>query len=141
MKTVATEIRIHADNAGKYQVPPELKGEVTYGRGIRAIAAFLYSEGVVVNDRICTFLNSISGERLNIAQGSIYHFCKDFSSRCREACSTIENDLLNAPEICTDAATVGMENRHISETSALNDACSTAVAERRTWIRLPVFPS
>lgn len=37
---------------GKFQVIPELKGEVTYGDNIKAIAAFLYSEGVVANDRI-----------------------------------------------------------------------------------------
>lgn len=109
--TVATEIRIYADDAEKYQVPPGLKGEVTYGRGIRAIAAFLYSEGVVANDQICTFLNSLSGDKLNISEGSIYHFCKDFSNRCSGAYTTIENDLLNAPEICTDATTVGTNGK------------------------------
>ena len=106
VETVATEIRIHADDAGKYRVPPELKGDVTYGRGIKAIAAFLYSEGVVSNDRICTFLNSLSGDSLDISEGSIYHFCKDFSSKCGQVCSIIENDLLNSSEICTDATTV-----------------------------------
>lgn len=60
VRTVATEVRIHADDAGKYQAPPGLKGDVTYGRGIKAVAAFLYSEGVVANDRICTFLNSLA---------------------------------------------------------------------------------
>ena len=111
MKTVATEIRIYADRAGKYQVPSELKGEVTYGRGIKAMAAFLYSEGVVANDRICMFLNSISGGSLAISEGSIYHFCRAFSSRCGRVCSIIENDLLNSPEICTDATTVSTNGR------------------------------
>lgn len=70
VKTVATEVRIHADAAGKYRVPPELKGDVTYGRGIKAAAAFLYSEGVVANDRICTFLNSLSGGSLDNPKGA-----------------------------------------------------------------------
>ncbi len=109
VRTVATEIRIHADDAGKYQVPPELKGDVTYGKGIRAVAAFLYSEGVVANDRIRTFLNSLSGDSLGMSEGSIYHFCKDFSSKCGEACRAIENGLLNSPEICTDATTVSTD--------------------------------
>ena len=73
VKTVATEIRIHADDTGKYQVPPELKGDVTYGESIRAVAAFLYSEGVVANDRICTFINFLSGDSLDISEGSIYN--------------------------------------------------------------------
>ena len=111
VKTVATEIRIYADDAGKYQVPAGLKGDVTYGRGIKSLAAFLYSEGVVANDRICTFLNSLSGDSLDISEGSIYHFCKEFSSRCKEACSTIENALLNSSEICTDATTVSTNGK------------------------------
>ena len=111
VKTVATQIRIYADDAGKYQVPPELKGDVTYGRGIKAIAAFLYSEGVVANDRICTFLNSLSGGSLDISEGSIYHFYKAFSDKCGEACSIIENELLNSPEICTDATTVSTDGK------------------------------
>ena len=111
VRTVATEIRIYADDNGKYQVPSGLKGDVTYGRGIRAIAAFLYSEGVVANDRICTFLNSLSGDSLDISEGSIYHFCKGFSNKCRIACSIIENDLLNSPEVCTDATTVSTDGK------------------------------
>lgn len=111
VRTVATEVRIHADDAGKYQVPPGLKGDVTYGRGIKAVAAFLYSEGVVANDRICTFLNSLSGGSLDISEGSIYHFCKDFSGRCAEACSIIEDTLLNSPEVCTDATTVSTNGK------------------------------
>lgn len=82
VKTVATEIRIHADDAGKYQVPPELKGDVTYGESIKAVAAFLYSERVVSSGRICTFINSLSGDSLDISEGSIYNFCSSFSSKC-----------------------------------------------------------
>lgn len=59
IRPVATEVRIHVDDRGRFQVPEALKGDVTYGKGIRAIVAFLYSEGVVANDRICTFINSI----------------------------------------------------------------------------------
>lgn len=111
VKVVATEIRIYADDEGKFQVSPELKGEVTYGEGIKAIAAFLYSEGVVSNDRICTFLNSLSGDSLDISEGSVYHFCRAFSDRCSQACRVIENDLLNSAEICTDATTVSTDGK------------------------------
>lgn len=106
IKTVATEIRIYADNNGKFQVPTDLKADVSYGESIKAIAAFLYSEGVVANDRICTFINSISGDSLNISTGCVYSFCKTFSNSCSEVCSVIEEDLLNADEICTDATPV-----------------------------------
>ena len=143
VKVVATEIRIYADDAGKFQIPPELKGDVTYGESIKAVAAFLYSEGVVANDRICTFLNSLSGDSLNISEGSIYNFCKSFSSRCSQVCSSIENDLLNSAEICTDATTVSTNGKqtYIRNFSTENSVlyCSSEKKDLRTLGSLPVL--
>ena len=59
VKATAAEIRIHADKDGKYNIPDEYRADLSYGNTIKAIAAFLYSEGVVCNDRIATFLNSL----------------------------------------------------------------------------------
>lgn len=103
IKTVATEIRIYADENGKFSVPAELKAEVSYGKNVKAITAFLYSEGVVANDRICTFINSLSGDKLNLSTGSVYGFCRKFADSCSIACKQIEQELLNSHEICTDA--------------------------------------
>jgi len=102
----AAEIRIYADENGKFQVPDEYKAEVSYGPSIRAMAAFLYSEGVVSNDRICEFINSISGDVLNLSEGSVYGFCQKFGESCAHICRGIEEGLLNAHEICTDATTM-----------------------------------
>ncbi len=71
IRPAATEIRIHADENGKFHIPAQLRAEVTYGNAVRAIAAFLYSEGVVANDRICTLINSISGDSLGLSTGSV----------------------------------------------------------------------
>lgn len=85
----ATEIRIYADENGKYQVPDEYKADVSYGPAIRAMAAFLYSEGVVANDRICEFINSISGDVLGVSEGSVYGFCKRFGKSCDRLCTDL----------------------------------------------------
>lgn len=106
VKTVATEIRIYADDSGKFRVPDELRADVSYGKNIKAIAAFLYSEGVVANDRICTFINSLSGDALSLSTGSVYGFCRKFAGSCSTVCKQIEQGLLNAHEICTDATPV-----------------------------------
>ncbi len=106
IKTVATEIRIYADENGKFQVPDDLKAEVSYGENIKAIAAFLYSEGVVANDRICTFINSIAGGQLGLSTGSVYGFCRKFAGCCAHETAKIEQELLNSYEICTDATPV-----------------------------------
>lgn len=106
VKTTVTEIRIHADEKGKFQVPTDLKADVSYGENIKAIAAFLYSEGVVANDRICTFINSLSGDSLRLSTGSVYGFCSKFAGLCSCESAAIEQELLNSHEICTDATTV-----------------------------------
>lgn len=105
-RAVATEIRIYADDNGKFQVPDELKADVSYGKNVKAIASFLYSEGVVANDRICTFINSLSGDSLSLSAGSVYGFCRKFAESCAEVRPIIEQELLNSHEVCTDATTV-----------------------------------
>lgn len=106
VKVVATEYRIYADDNGKFQIPDELKGDVCYGKNIKAIIALLYSEGVVANDRICMIINCLSGDNLEISTGCDYNACNTFSKKCEEACKCIKTKLLNAKEICTDATTV-----------------------------------
>ena len=106
IRVIATEIRIYADENGKYHIPDQMKAEVFYGETIQAIAGHLYSEGVMANDRICDFINSLSGDTLRISTGSVYGFCKGFAEKCAESCEVIEETLLNEETICTDATPV-----------------------------------
>lgn len=107
--TLATEYRIYADENGKFNIPKELTADVFYGESIKAMVAFLYSEGIVANDRICTFINSISGDTLNLSEGSVYNFCRRFGKNCESVCNAIEDKLLNSHEICTDATVVSTD--------------------------------
>lgn len=113
LKVAATaeEIRIYADENGKFQVPDEYRADVSYGPVIRAVATFLYSEGVVANDRICEFINSLSGDVLGLSEGSVYGFCRKFRESCAQICAGIEKDLLNSHEICTDATTIKTDGK------------------------------
>ncbi len=112
VKAVATELRIYADKDGKYNIPPELlRSVVTYGPNVKAMAAQLYIEGVVSNDRICAFINSISGDKLEISEGSIYNFCREFSDRCVPEYAKIEEDLLNQNVLCTDATVMTTDKK------------------------------
>lgn len=71
----------------------------------------MYGEGVVSIDRIEDFINALSGNVLGISAGSIYHFCSRFASTCSELTCMLEQKLLNAHEICTDAAPVTNNGR------------------------------
>lgn len=106
VKTIATEIRIYADENGNYNIPEEMRAEVFYGDSVKAIAGFLYSEGNVANDKIQEFINSISGDSLSISTGSIYGFCEEMGQKCKEKRHEIESKISNAEVVCTDATTV-----------------------------------
>lgn len=100
---VIKEIRIYPDSNGKYHIPDALKSDVTYGAIVKALAVELYSEGVVSNERISNFINAISNQRLNVSKGSVYGFVKSFADKCSERIEQIENELMNAQTVCTDA--------------------------------------
>lgn len=112
---VITEVRIYADEQGKYQIPGEYHSDVTYGDQIKAMAVALYSEGVMSNSRIAVFLNAIVNGELGLSEGSIYGFCKKFAKRAEPEIARLEAGLLNQPAAATDAtvATVNGKQNYI----------------------------
>lgn len=123
VETVATEIRIYADENGKFQIPQEYKADVFYGDNIKAAAAFLYSEGVVANDRIATFINSLSGDILSVSTGSIYEFCDRFGEKCSKIRPVLENMLLNSKVIRTDGTTITTNGKQTYIRNASTEDC------------------
>lgn len=58
-----TEVRIHADEVGRFHVPPEYRNDVTYAPNVKALVVELYSEVAMSNDRIAAFLNAANSEQ------------------------------------------------------------------------------
>ncbi len=108
---VITEIRIYADDRGKYHIPEEYRSDVTYGPDVKALAVSLYSEGVMSNDRIAAFLNAAADEELGLSAGSVYGFCKKFAVQAQAGIRQLENGLLNHDVVATDATTVTVNGR------------------------------
>lgn len=111
VETVITEIRIHADKNGKICIPPEYRSDVTYGETIRALAVSLYSEGVMSNDRIASFLNAASNGELGLSEGSVYGFCRKFAKVSEKSIQNLENRLLNQNVVATDATVVTVNGK------------------------------
>ena len=96
-----TELHIYADEAGRFHVPHEYRSDVTYGPNVKALSVELYSEGVMSNDRIATFLNAAGYGQLGLSDGSVYRFCKGFSERAQESLAHLEERLLNQKVVLT----------------------------------------
>ena len=143
VKATATEMRFYADENGKFHIPEELRRSmVVYGPYVKAMAAQLYSEGVMANDRICEFLNSISGDSLEISEGSVYNFCREFSNRCIPETTAIEDDLLNEDVLCTDATVMTTDKKQTyirnvsSERSVIYYPADTKTIEEMRTMRV-----
>lgn len=111
VKEVITEIRIYTDKEGKYQIPSQYYSDVTYGENIKSIIVDLYSEGVMANDRISAFVNSLANDSLGLSNGSVYHFCKVFSSKAEPYIFELEEELLNEKVVATDATNVTVDRK------------------------------
>lgn len=110
-EAVITEVRIYADEHGKFSIPPQYRSDVTYGENVKALAVSLYSEGVMANDRIAAFLNAAGGDVLELSNGSIYGFCKKFAQNSAESIRNLESSLLGQPVVATDATTVTVNGK------------------------------
>lgn len=110
-----TEIRIYAGKDGKILVPPEYRSDVTYGAEVKALCVSLYSEGVMSNERIASFLNEASGNTLELSDGSVYGFCRKLAKLSSESIRHLEERLLNQTVVATDATpvTVNGKQKHI----------------------------
>ena len=63
------------------------------------------------NDRICKFINTLTGGMLEVCTGSIYGFCKSFARITGKEINKIENGLLNQETVCTDATVVTTDGK------------------------------
>lgn len=128
VRVTATEVRIYADKNGKYPVPGEYHSEVTYGPNTKAAIACLYSEGVMSNDRICGFINSLSGDALSVSEGAVYGICRQFSKLCGGENRRIEDGLLNGHVLCTDATYMTQNGKRAYIRNFSNDSSVLYVA-------------
>ena len=103
---VVTEIRIHPDTNSKVIIPPELRSDVTYGLGIKALTVLLFGQHIVAIDRIGELFSTLTGGRIHPSPGSIYKFCQTFSGACEPEIAFIKQKLLASRKMYTDATNV-----------------------------------
>ena len=111
VEPVITEIRIYADENGNIRIPPEYRSDVTYGATIKALAVSLYSEGVMSNDRIASFLNAASNGELELSEGSVYGFCRKFADVSQASLQKLETHIRNKNVVATDATTITVNGK------------------------------
>lgn len=129
---IIREIRIYRDESGRFPIPVGLQSDVTYGSNIKTIVVDLYGEGAMSNDRICDFINTVSGNKIELSTGSVYGFCKNFADKAAPSVVQIEVELLNEGTVCTDATVVSVNGKqaYIRNFSSANAVLYTAMEKK-----------
>ena len=141
VETVITEIRIYPDEQENYAIPPEYRSDVAYGPAVKAMAASLYSEGVMSNDRIAAFLNAVSDDEMTLSEGSIYGFCKDLAKRAELSIDHLENEMLDQEAVCTDATTITVNQlQNYIRNFSVRDTAVYRAMEKKTIKALKEIP-
>jgi len=109
LKPKAILKRFHEQEDGKYLIPEEYKSEVVYGADIKALTALLYGQGVQSAERIVELIKAISGDTIEISQGTVFSWLEALHQRAEAEKKKIEEHLLDLPLVCTDATTVNTD--------------------------------
>ena len=106
IKPIIHEIRIHADEAGKFNVPERHNSTVIYGDGVKSLCLMLYAQGNVPALRACEILFGITDGLVNLSEGTFHAICQQFSSQCESSIEDIKTELMNSEVLYTDATNI-----------------------------------
>jgi len=108
-----TEHRFYPNNAGKYEIPDCHNSDVIYGDVLRALVVHLYGVGVVSNDRIQAFIESMTDGVIKPSAGSVYGMLRGFSQALSDELEVIHNSLLNQDVLYTDNTNVSIDGHQV----------------------------
>lgn len=103
--------RFHEQEDGKYRIPEEYNSEVVYGADIKALTALLYGQGVQSAERIVELIKAISGDIIELSQGTLFSWLNALHQNAASEMSKIEAKLLDLPQVNTDATTVSLDGK------------------------------
>ena len=94
----------HTENSSN-KIPKEFQTDVTYDNSIKALTIELGTYNVIAYDRLSEFFNVLSNEIINISNGTLVNFLKEFSKKSKQSIENLENNLLNQDIMHTDETT------------------------------------
>ena len=87
------------------KIPKEFQTDVTYDNSIKALTIELGTYNVIAYDRLSDFFNVLSNGVINISNGTLVNFLKEFSNKSKQSIENLKNNLLNKEIMHTDETT------------------------------------
>ena len=94
----------HDENSNN-KIPKEFQTDVTYDNSIKALTIELGTYNVIAYERLSEFFNVLSNGIINISNGTLVNFLKEFSNKAKLSIKNLENNLLNKDIMHTDETT------------------------------------
>ena len=102
----------YEENA-KEELPKEFYTDVTYGNSIKTLSVHLNSYNVIAYDRLSDFFCVISNNILNISNGTLVNFLKEFGKKSKNTITNLENNFLNGITGYTDETGTKFEKKKL----------------------------
>ena len=90
------------DKESKEKLPKEFYTDVTYGNSIKTLSIHLGGYNVIAYDRLSNFFSVITNNILNISNGTLVNFVKEFGLKSKNTIVNLENDFINGITGYTD---------------------------------------
>ena len=84
----------HTEKLNK-RISKEFQTDVTYDNGIKTLTIELGTYNVIAYDRLSDFFNVLSNGIINISNGTLVNFLKEFSNKSQSSIENMGNHLLN----------------------------------------------
>ena len=101
------------DSNSNNTLPESFYTDVTYDNSIKALSLELGAYNVIAYDRLSDFFNVITKGIINISNGTLVNFNKEFSKKSEMTLNNITNNLLNSKDINTDETSIKYNNKLI----------------------------
>ena len=95
------------------KLPKEFYTDVTYDNSIKSLSIELGSYNVISYDRLSDFFNIITDGIVNISNGSLVNFVKEFSYKSMSTIEILKGNLLNANNMYTDETGTKFNKKNI----------------------------
>ena len=95
------------------ELPKEFYTDVTYGNSIKTLSVHLNCYNVIAYDRLSDFFSVISNNILNISNGTLVNFLKEFGKKCKSTITNLENNFLNGITGYTDETGTKFEKKKL----------------------------
>ena len=107
----ASLLRFYADETGHVAIPKEYENEVSYGKGLKSFAVYLYGQGVQSLQRTTEMIAGLTNDIVRLSEGTVNNWLKRFHNAAESVKKVIENRLLDHHRVNTDGTVVTMDGR------------------------------